>query len=75
MYHAFLLGSHPLIQGLEIGGLSYVENPVLIKQIPKTSGFFHFFHQDARFLIKVSSLIIKSANCLELLNFTKPKFH
>ena len=75
MYHAFLLGSHPLIQGLEIGGLSYVENQALTKQIPRNSGFFHSFLQDARFLIKLSSLIIKSANCLELLNFTKPKFH
>ena len=43
MYHAFLLGSHPLIQGLEIGDLSYVENQTLTKQIPKNSGFFHFF--------------------------------
>ena len=62
MYHAFLLGSHPLIQGLEIGSLSYVENPVLIKQIPKTSGFFHFFRQNARFLIELSSLIIEGVN-------------
>ena len=71
MYHAFLLGSHPLIQGLEIGDLSYVENQALTKQIPKNSGFFHFFQQDARFLIKLSSLIIESTNRFELLNFTK----
>ena len=43
MYHAFLLGSHPLMQGLEIGGLSYVENQALTKQIPKKSYFFIFF--------------------------------
>ena len=64
MYYAFLLGSHPLIQGLEIGNLSYayVENQALTKQIPRNSGFFHSFLQDARFLIKLSSLIIENAN-------------
>lgn len=71
MYHAFLLGSYPLIQGLEIGGLSYVENQAFTKQIPKNSGFFHFFQRDARFFIKLSSLIIESVNRTALLNFIK----
>ena len=62
MYHAFLLGSHPLIHGLEIVGLSYVENQAFTKQIPKKSDFFHFFQQDARFLIELSSLIVKGVN-------------
>lgn len=69
MYYAFLLGSHPLIQGLEIGGLSYVENQALTKPIPKNSDFFHFFQHDARFLIKLSSLIIESVNRTVSLNF------
>lgn len=39
MYHAFLLGFHPLMHGLEISGLSYLENQALTKQIPKNTDF------------------------------------
>ena len=36
--------------------------------------FFHFFRQDARFLIELSSLIIESRNRSALLNFKNPAF-